>query len=92
MLPALRLPLGAVAVIEQRREVGVGAHEDTAAGSAVSAVGPAFGDELFAPKRRRPRTAGAADDVDDGPIYEHWDERGTRNAERGADPRPPRAV
>src|SRR6266566_913884 len=71
MLPALGLPLGAVAVIEQRREVCVGAQEDTAAGSAVSAVRPAFGDELFAAERGSSRATRPADYMDDRPIYKH---------------------
>ena len=51
VLPALCLPLGAVAVVEERREVRVGAHEHAAARSAIPTVGPALGDELFATER-----------------------------------------
>ena len=51
VLPPFRLPLGAVAVVEEGREVRVGAHEDTAARAAIPAVGTAFRDELFAAER-----------------------------------------
>src|SRR5882724_6461990 len=71
VLPALRLPLGAVAIVQERREVRVAAHEDGAARSTVPAVGPALGDELFAPKRRRARAASAAHNVNHRTIYEH---------------------
>src|SRR5207247_11026796 len=47
---ALGVPVGAVPIVEQGREVGVGAHVHAAALPAVTAVGPAFGDELFAAK------------------------------------------
>ena len=43
VLAALGLPHGAVAVVEQRGEVGVAPHVDAAAVAAVAAVGPALG-------------------------------------------------
>src|SRR5439155_22193992 len=71
VLPALRLPLGAVAVVEERREVRVGAHEHAAARSTIPAVGAALGDELFAAERGGACAARPADYMDDRPIYEH---------------------
>ena len=50
VLAALGTPLRAIAVVEQRREVGIGTHIHAAAGTAVAAVGAAFGDELLAAK------------------------------------------
>jgi len=87
VLATFRLPFGAVPVVEQRREVGVGPHEDAAAGAAVAAVRSALGDELFSSERTRTRPAGAAPHVDDGAINEHAvssltnAECGMRNAE-----------
>src|SRR5256886_8791004 len=92
VLPALRLPVAAVAVVEQRGEVGVGAHVDRAAGAAVAAVRPAFGDELFAAKGARPGAACAGDHMHYGSVYEHC---GLRIADCGLarpKPRPIRAV
>src|SRR5213596_3869107 len=56
VLSALRLPLGAVAVVEERREVRVGAHEHAAARSPLPTVGPALGDELSASSVRREKS------------------------------------
>src|SRR5206468_12605758 len=64
-------PLGAVAVVEERREVRVGAHEHAAARSPIPAVGAALGDELFAAERGGACAARPADYMDDRPIYEH---------------------
>ncbi len=49
-------------------------------------------DSNLATQRRSAGTTGAADNLNHRPIYKHQDERGTRNAERGTDPRSPRAV
>src|SRR5881296_3792377 len=64
VLPALRLPLGAVAIVQQRREVRVGAHEHAAARSPIPAVGAALGDELFAAERGGACAARPADYMD----------------------------
>src|SRR5207249_12205862 len=48
VLPALCLPLGAVSVVEERREVRAGAHEHAAARSPLPTGGAPFGDELSA--------------------------------------------
>jgi len=68
---ALGLPFGVVAVVEQRREVGVDPHEDTAARAAVAAVGAALGDVLLASERDAAVAAVAGFDVDVGFIDEH---------------------
>src|SRR2546430_16423711 len=86
VLSALRLPLGAVAVVEERREVRVGAHEHAAARSPIPTVGAAFGDELFAAEGAGPGAAWAGDDVDEGPIYKHPRSGcGVRSAECGVE-------
>ena len=84
--------------------VGIGPDVHRAPRPAVAAIRPALGDELFAAERAGSGASCAADDVDDRAVYEHcpppWCgvrsadavERGTRKAERGTDPRPPRAV
>src|SRR2546425_10135042 len=90
VLPPLGLPVGAIAIVEQRREVGIGAHVHAAACAAVAAVGTAFGDELFATKGAGAGAACAPNDLDDRSVDEH--QRGTRNAERGTGRPPSRAV
>src|SRR5207244_36420 len=92
VLAALRLPLGAVAVVEQRAEVGVSAHVHAPTLPPRPAVGAALGDEFFAAERRGAGAARTADDVNNGPVDEHQGERGTRNAERGTGRPPSRAV
>src|SRR5439155_2777362 len=86
------LALGAVAVVEQRAEVRIGAHVHAAALPPVAAIGAAFGDELFAAERRCSGSPCTADDVDDRAVYEHC---GLRIADCGLArlaPRPIRAV
>src|SRR6266404_6310610 len=71
----------------------VGAHEDTTARSALPAVGPAFGDELFAAEGAGSGATGATDHVHHCPIYEHSRSGcGVRNAECGVDREAWRAV
>src|SRR5207247_7758615 len=92
VLPPLGLPVGPIAVVEQRREVRVGAHVHAAARPAVASVGTAFGDELFTAKGGGAGAAWARGDVDDRTIYEHC---GLRIADCGlarAAPRPIPAV
>src|SRR6185503_6731035 len=48
--PALRLPQGVIAVVEQRGEVRVGANVHAAARSTVTAIRPTLRHELFPPK------------------------------------------
>jgi len=87
VLAALRLPLGAVAVVEQRAEVGVGAHIHAAAFPPRPAIGAALGDELFAAEAGRTRASGPPHDMHDGSVNEHPDrqpmsaECGMRSAE-----------
>src|SRR6185437_4418998 len=86
VLPPLGLPLGAIAIIQQRREVHVGAHEHTTACAALPAVGPALGDELFAAKRGGSRSTRPTDDVDHRTIYKHPRSGcGVRSAECGVE-------
>ena len=59
MLAPLRLPARAVAVIEQRGEVGVRAHVHAAPAPAVTAVRPALGLVLESGERAGARAAGA---------------------------------
>src|SRR3989441_33649 len=92
VLAALRLPLGAVAVVEQRAEVRIGAHVHAPALPPVAAIGATLGDEFFAAERRSTGAACTADDVDDCAVYEHC---GLRIADWGLArlaPRPIRAV
>src|SRR5205807_7918643 len=58
-------------VVEQRAEVGVGAHVHAPALPPRPAVGAALGDEFFATERRGAGATWAADDVNDRPVYEH---------------------
>src|SRR2546427_2398244 len=90
MLAALGLPVGAVPIVEQRGEVRVGAHVDRAPGAAVAAIGTALGDELFAAEAGGSGATRAADHMDHSSVDEH--QRGTRNAERGTERPPSRAV
>src|SRR5207247_3831820 len=83
MLPPLRLPVDAVAVVEQCGEVRVGPHIDAPSGPAVAAVRTALGDEFFAAEARGARPAGAGDDMHDCAVDEHHEVRGTGNGERG---------
>src|SRR5207237_8957939 len=92
VLSPLGRPVYAIAVVEQRGEVRVAAHVDAPPGAPVSAVGTALGNKLFAAEAAGPGPPWSADDVDDRSVDEHHDERGTRNAECGPAPPPPRAV
>ena len=94
MLAALGAPVRAVAVVEQRGEVRVGAHVHAAPGPAVAAVGAALGDELLSAKAGSSRPARAGGDVDEGAIYEHESRPwcGVRNAECGVEREAHRAV
>ena len=71
VLAALRLPHGAIPVVEQRGEVGVAPHVDAAAVAAVAAVRPALGLVLEAGERAGPRPAGAGRHPHDRAIDEH---------------------
>src|SRR5258706_15056288 len=59
MLAALRDPLIAVGVVEQRREVGVTAHDDAAAATPVAAVRAAHRRAPFPAERGAARSARA---------------------------------
>src|SRR5207237_7386369 len=71
VLAALGAPVRAIAVVEQRREVGIGPHVHAAAGAAIAAVGPAFGDELSAAKGGCTRPSCPPYDVDYGAVDKH---------------------
>ena len=90
VLAALGAPVRAIAVVEQRREVRVGAHVHAAAGAAVAAVGPAFGDELFAAKAGSSGPARPRHHVNYCSVDEH--QCGVRNAECGVEREAHRAV
>ena len=71
---ALGLEVLAVAVVDQRVEVGDALHPHVAALAAVAAVGAAELDELLAPERDAAGPAGAGGDVDLG-LVEEFHER-----------------
>src|SRR4029077_11366609 len=73
VLPTLRLPGRAVAVVEERGEVGIGAHVHAASGSTVATIGAALGDELFAAEGAGTRAPGTRHDVNRCAIYEKCD-------------------
>jgi len=77
VLAALGAPVRAVAVVEQRGEVRVGAHVHAAPGPAVAAVGAALGDELLAAKAGSSRPARAGNHMHYGSINEHRNRRQT---------------
>src|SRR4029077_14439698 len=63
VLAPLRLPDGAIAVVEQGREVRIRPDEDAAAVSAVAAVGTALGPVLEPGERRSAGAPGARRDL-----------------------------
>src|SRR5207247_1568664 len=71
VLAPLGAPMGVVAVIEERREVGVDLQIDATTCTAVSPVRAAFRHELFATERRGAGATCAGNDLDDGADYEH---------------------
>src|SRR2546425_12596383 len=71
VLAALGAPMGVVAVIEERREVGVDLQIDATTCPAVSPVRATFRHELFATERRGAGATCAGNDLDDGAVYEH---------------------
>src|ERR1041384_7443529 len=71
MRAASGLPLGALAEVEQGREVGLGAHKDMAAAAAVTAVGAAFGNEFLPAKGRGSGSTGSRLHMKDRAVYEH---------------------
>src|SRR3989442_15217535 len=82
MLSPLGLPVGAVAVVEQRGEVRLGAHEHPAANPPITAVRPPLWYELLSAERGCARSTGSGEDVDGGAVNEH-PERPPRRAEGG---------
>src|SRR5205085_9529876 len=89
MLAPLSHPPGVIAIIEQRREVGIGLHVHAPADTAIAAVRAALRHELFAAKGARTRTAGSGDDLDYDAVDEHC---GLRIADCGFDRGARRAV
>src|SRR5438094_913803 len=93
VLPPLGFPVRAVAVVEERGQVRIGAHEYAAARPAIAAIGSALGHELFAAKGAGTGAAGTGHNVDDCTVYEHCGaECGVRNAECGVEGGARRAV
>ena len=73
MLAAVSLPMGSVAVVEQRRETAVRLHIDTPAVTTIPPVRPTLRHELLTPKRDTPGAAGPGGDSDDRVVDEdHW--------------------
>src|SRR5690348_10295841 len=91
MHPALRFPLIVIPVVEEGREVGIGAGEHTAAGAAVATIGAALRDELLPAERAGAGTAVTGRDSNHNSIYEHQD-CGLRIADCGFARRAMRAV
>src|SRR5690606_42007253 len=58
------------AEVDKRVDVAVGHGKDAAAAPAVTAIGPALGDEFFAAKARHAIAAFTGDDFDGGFVYE----------------------
>ena len=69
-LTVARLVTARITVIDQRVDVAVGHRENTAATTAITAIGSAERDELLAPKAHAARTAGTGGDVDGGFVNE----------------------
>src|SRR5690242_3718750 len=78
VLATLGLIVALIMEVEQRRQRVVGFEKDRAAVAAVTAVGAAAGDELFAAKRDAAGASVAALDEDVDLVDEHRDGRGRR--------------
>jgi hypothetical protein len=71
--PPLRFPEPAVAVIQQRGQVGIGADVHAASAAAVPAVGAAFRHVLLPPERTGASASRTALDMDDCLVDEHYE-------------------
>jgi hypothetical protein len=71
VIAILGFPLISIGIVEERAQVAVGAHAYVSAAAAVTTIGAAQRDELFAPKGDHAGTAIAGFHADDYTIDEH---------------------